>query len=88
MTECYEIVYKNGDTKFVFQKKDALKEFEEPRVHSIKKLDFSHDFIIQILAIQLNKARQCLMEVNRISCVDGYDCFINITDETLEFIRR
>lgn len=40
-----------------------------------------------LLKAKLNLAISCLKEVHRISCVDGYDCFIELTEDCLKRIQ-
>lgn len=40
-----------------------------------------------LLRTKFTLAMSCLKEVHRISCVDGYDCFIELTEDCLKRIQ-
>lgn len=40
------------------------------------------------LKTKLNLAISCLKEVHRISCEDGYDCFIELTEHCLKRVKE
>lgn len=67
-------------TQEEFKQKDG-KMTEETILISKKEWD---EYLL--LEAKLNLAISCLKEVHRISCEDGYDCFIELTEHCLKRI--